>query len=283
MFYLKDFFRRNGIWVVVAALLLTAALSLGSALFPNLTSPLSNVIGIVASPFQKATTSFTGWVESLYDYAFRYQELQSKVEELELQISEMNKDNREAEDAVAENARLRKLLKLAEKHTDFTYEAARVTGATSTSWESTITLSKGSSSGIEKNDTVITDTGYLVGVVAELGSNWCTVITLVDPDISMGALVYRTGDNAILEGDLTLMVDGACKLSYLDSKSQLISGDEVLTSGKGGVYPSGLVVGYVSDVKTTPSGTERYAVVKPAIALDNLVEVFVIKDFDITD
>ena len=84
----------------------------------------------------------------------------------------------------------------------------------------------------------------------------------------MGALVYRTGDNAILEGDLTLMVDGACKLSYLDSKSQLISGDEVLTSGKGGVYPSGLVVGYVSDVKTTPSGTERYAVVKPAIALD---------------
>ena len=68
----------------------------------------------------------------------------------------------------------------------------------------------------------------------------------------MGALVYRTGDNAILEGDLTLMVDGACKLSYLDSKSQLISGDEVLTSGKGGVYPSGLVVGYVSDVKPPP-------------------------------
>lgn len=283
MFTLKDFFHRNGIWVIVAALLLTAALSLGSALFPNLTSPLSNAIGIVASPFQKATSSFTGWVESLYDYAFRYQELQSKVEELELQISEMNKESREAEDAVAENARLRKLLKLAEKRSDFTYEAARVTGASSTSWESTITLSKGSSSGIEKNDTVITETGYLVGVVAELGTNWCTVITLVDPDISMGALVYRTGDNAILEGDLTLMIDGACKLSYLDSKSQLISGDEVLTSGKGGVYPSGLVVGYVGDVKTTPSGTERYAVVKPAVDLDDLVEVFVIKDFEITD
>lgn len=280
---MKDFFRRNGIWVIVAALLLTAALSLGSALFPNLTSPLSNVIGIVASPFQKVTTSFTSWVESLYDYAFRYQELQSKVDELELQISEMNKDSREAEDAVAENTRLRELLKLAEKHSDFTYEAARVTGATSTSWESTITLSKGSSSGIEKDDTVITETGYLVGVVAELGTNWCTVITLVDPDISMGALVYRTGDNAILEGDLSLMINDTCKLSYLDSKSQLISGDEVLTSGKGGVYPSGLVVGYVSDVKTTPSGTERYAVVKPAVELDNLIEVFVIKDFDITN
>ena len=72
MFTLKDFFHRNGIWVIVAALLLTAALSLGSALFPNLTSPLSNAIGIVASPFQKATSSFTGWGGGLYDYAFRY-------------------------------------------------------------------------------------------------------------------------------------------------------------------------------------------------------------------
>lgn len=183
---------------------------------------------------------------------------------------------------MAENARLRKLLKLAEKHTDFTYEAARVTGATSTSWESTITLSKGSPAASKKRHRH--HRNRLPGGRGGGGwLNWCTVITLVDPDISMGALVYRTGDNAILEGDLTLMVDGACKLSYLDSKSQLISGDEVLTSGKGGVYPSGLVVGYVSDVKTTPSGTERYAVVKPAIALDNLVEVFVIKDFDITD
>lgn len=280
---MKDFFRHNGLWVIVAALLLTAALSLGSVLFPNLTSPLSNVIGIVASPFQKATTSFTGWVESFYDYAFRYNELQSKVDKLELQIADMDKSTREGQDAIAENARLRKLLNLAKKHSDFTYEATRVTGANSTSWESTITLSKGSTSGIKKDDTVITETGDLVGVVAELGTNWCTVITLVDPDISMGALVYRTGDNAILEGDLSLMVNKQCKLSYLDSKSQLIPGDEVLTSGKGGVYPSGLVVGYVSDVKATASGTERYAVVKPAVDLDNLVEVFVVKDFNITN
>ena len=270
---MKDFFHRNGIWVIVAALLLTAALSLGSALFPNLTSPLSNAIGIIATPFQKATTAFTGWVESLYDYAFRYDELQNRVQELELQN----------EDAAAENERLRKLLKLSAKHEDFTYEAARVTGASSTTWESTITLSKGSSSGIEKNDTVITETGYLVGVVADLGANWCTVITVLDPDLSMGALVYRTGDNAILNGDLTLMTEGKSRLSYLDSESKLIAGDEVLTSGKGGVYPSGLVAGYVSEIKTTASGAEKYAVVKPAVDLTNLVEVFVIKDFQITD
>ena len=183
----------------------------------------------------------------------------------------------------AENERLRKLLKLAEKHEDFTYESARVTGASSTTWESTITLSKGSSSGIEKNDTVITETGYLVGVVADLRANWCTVITVLDPDLSMGALVYRTGDNAILNGDLTLMVDGKCRLSYLDSESKLIAGDEVLTSGKGGVYPSGLAAGHVEEVYTEASGMTRYAVIQPETDLDGLKQVFVIKSFDIVE
>lgn len=124
---MKDFFHRNGIWVIVAALLLTAALSLGSALFPNLTSPLSNAIGIIATPFQKATTAFTGWVESLYDYAFRYDELQNRVQELELQIAEMNKEDRQNEDAAAENERLPEAAEASAKHEDFTYEAARVT------------------------------------------------------------------------------------------------------------------------------------------------------------
>jgi rod shape-determining protein MreC len=280
---MKDFLRKNGIWVVVASLLLTAAISLGTALFPELTNPLGNLIGIVANPFQRLTSSFTGWVEGMYDYAFRYKELQSRVEELEVEIAELNKDARDSRDALAENDRLRELLKLAKKRTDFTFEAARVTGASSTSWESTLTLSKGKSDGIDKNDAVITETGYLVGVVAEAGTNWCTVITVLDPDISMGALVYRTGENAILQGDLSMMLEGACKLSYLDTKTNLISGDEVLTSGKGGVYPSGLVIGHVREMAATPEGTERYAVVQPAVKLDELVEVFVIKDFEITD
>ena len=225
---MKDFFHRNGIWVIVAALLLTAALSLGSALFPNLTSPLSNAIGIIATPFQKATTSFTSWVEGLYDYAFRYDELQNRVQELELQIAEMNKQDRQNEDAAAENERLRKLLKLSAKHEDFTYEAARVTGAGSTTWESTITLSKGSSSGIEKNDTVITETGYLVGVVADLGANWCTVITVLDPDLSMGALEGYTPEEAAV---LALQA-GATMLCSTDFDTQIPAVLEAVRNGR---------------------------------------------------
>ena len=65
--------------------------------------------------------------------------------------------------------------------------------------------------------------------------------------------------------------------------AQLVSGDEVVTSGMGDVYPSGLVVGRVEGVFTDPSGMTRYAVVIPDAALDQLVEVFVIKEFDIVE
>ena len=80
-----------------------------------------------------------------------------------------------------------------------------------------------------------------------------------------------------------LMGQGRLKLSYLPHSAQLVSGDEVLTSGKGDVFPSGLVVGTVEAVFTDPSGMNRYAVVEPDVDLDSLVEVFVIKSFDIVE
>lgn len=278
---MKKFFQQHGIWVIIAALLLTGLLSLGSAVIPNFTAPITNAAGVIASPFQSAANGFLSWVEGIYDYAFRYEELQQKVADLEKEVANMREQNREAQDALDENARLRALLKLAEKRNDMVFEDAVITGRSSTSWESTLTINKGSSSGIEVNQCVITETGYLVGVVAEVGLNWSTVITLIDPDINVGAVVYRTGSAAMLASDLATMSDGKCKLTYLTSDVQLITGDEVLTSGETGIYPSGIVVGSVDEVRSTVSGMERYAVISPAVDLGSLSEVFIVKDFSV--
>lgn len=277
---MKKFLHDNGIWVLVIALLLTAIISMGSALVPNAVSPVSNAIGIVASPFQYATNAFTGWVEDLYSYAFRYQQLQDKVEELEQEVATLREQNRDAQTALDENEQLRDLLNLTEQQAEWVVEDVKITGHSTTSYESTLTISKGTADGIKEGDCVITGTGNLVGVVKKAGANWATVITLIDPDISMGALVYRTDDDAILEGDLTLMLEGQCKLSYLDSEVSLIQGDEVLSSGKGGVYPSSIVIGTVESMETAPSGKERYAVIQPSVDLNDLSLIFVITSFD---
>ena len=267
---MREFFRKNGIIVVIAALLLTAAVSIGSALIPM--DPLANALGVLATPFRAIGTAVTGWGQGVYRYATEYDALRQRVAELEGQVAQMEQENREANAALRENERLRQLLELREKRADFVFESAAVTGRTVTS-----------SHGVSQGDCVITETGALVGVVREAGLNWSTVSTVLDPDISLGAQVFSTGEDGILEGDLTLMTEGKCRLSYLSVQSETEKGDQVLTSGMGGIYPSGLVIGTVERVDYLPSGAERYAVLAPAADLDRLEEVFVIKDFQIVE
>ena len=73
------------------------------------------------------------------------------------------------------------------------------------------------------------------------------------------------------------------KLSYLPENTRLLSGDEVLTSGMGGVYPAGLKVGTISEILTDASGMSRYAIITPSADLDGLRQVFIIKQFDIEE
>ena len=125
--------------------------------------------------------------------------------------------------------------------------------------------------------------GNLVGVIREVGLNWSSLITVVDSDLEMGGLIARTDGAAILEGDFALMGQGKLKLSFLPENSELMAGDQVLTSGLSGLYPSGLVVGHIEEVLTEASGMTRYAVVIPETDLGSLKQVFVIKSFDIVE
>lgn len=278
---MKNFFHEKGIWVLIAALFLTAVITMLSALMPNLTSPLSNVIGIVSSPLQRAASAFTGQVESMYNYAFQYDQMEAKLEDALEELADVRSQLRDAQDALKENNDLRAALNLVEEKPDLTLMDVTVTAGSANSYESTMELSKGANAGIEVGDCVITGTGYLVGVVTQVGTNWAKMITILDPNISVSANVYRTDTQVMLESDLAMMQEGKCKLTYLLSEDAVfITGDEVLTSGANGTYPSGLVIGYVDSIQTTPSGLEQYAIISPAADLDNLSILFVVTEFD---
>ena len=174
-------------------------------------------------------------------------------------------------------------LELREQRRDLTFESAAVIDRESTNWTSALTLNRGTAHGVEKNDCVVSAEGDLVGVVSAVGYNWCTVLTVIDTDTELGARVFRTQEVAVAEGDLALMGEGKLKLSYLSADAQLLSGDVVTTSGLGGFYPGGLVIGTVESVRTGDDGLAQYAVLAPAARLGELSEVFIIKDFDIVD
>nr|WP_279279940.1 rod shape-determining protein MreC [Pseudoflavonifractor sp. 60] len=268
---------------MVIALLLSILIGVTSAFLGGQADPLSNVVNVIISPIRGGVSAAADWMEGVYTYVFRYQELEQELTELRGQVGELEDELRQKEEAIRENEQLRELLNLQARRRDFTFEDVRITGRSTSNWESTLTLNKGSSSGIEAGDCVVTETGVLVGVVAETGTNWSTVSTIINTETQMGGIVNRTYSAGVLEGDFALMNQGRLKMNYLPEGAQLVSGDEVLTSGRGEIFPSGLVVGTVEGVFTDPSGQTRYAVVKPAVDLDVLIKVFVIKDFEIIE
>lgn len=279
---MKDFLRQNGILLLVAAVLLSVALSLGSAVFGG-TDPVSNAVNAVATPFRTGVSAVLDWFGGVRDYVLHYDQLHEELDALRARVAELEDEVRQNEEAAKENEKLRELLDLQQKRSDFSFQSARVSERSTSNWSNTLTLSRGSDAGLEVGDCVITETGALVGVLSEVGVNWSTVSTVINTTTELGGIVNRTYSAGVLEGDFTLMGQGKLKLSYLSDSAQLVSGDEVLTSGKGGVYPSGLVVGAVDGVFTDPSGINRYAVVTPTAVLEDLTEVFIITDFDIVE
>lgn len=278
---MKEFLHKNGILILIIAVLLTAILGVGAAILDM--SPLSNLLGVLASPFRAATDAMANWIEYQYNYAFRYDKLVEENETLRTRMAELQRELTAAQDANRQNERYRELIGLAERHKDFEFEDATVTERSVSNWNFTLTINKGSNVGIEPNDCVVDQYGNLAGVVSQVGLNWAEVATVVDPSIELGARLPRTNEEAVLEGDFALMLDRKLKLSYLPEDCVPIVGDQVVTSGLGDLYPAGLLMGTVESLREEDSGFTRYAVVAPAADVEQMRYVYVIKSFDVVE
>lgn len=274
---MKRFFRDNGGLILVAVVLLAAVLAVGSYIFEF--NPFSGVLEVLATPFRSVSATVTNWTQNQYDRVFRYEELLAENEALRQQVAELEESARNGEDAIRENERLRDLLGLAEQRPELTYRDAEVTRRSTSNWESNFTIDRGTAADVAVDDCVIDQYGNLVGVVTEVGLNWATVTTILDPKTELGGRVSRADESAVLAGDFTLMLEGLLKLSYLPEDAKLMAGDQVATSGLGGVYPSGILVGTVLELCTGADGISRYAEIEPAADINGIRYVYVITDY----
>jgi len=278
---MKRFFRSNGFMLLLIALLLTALLAVGSYIMGG--DPIADALSVITTPFRNLSAAMAGWVEDSYDRGFRYDALVEVNEELKRRVTELEALERDYQEAVRQNEMYKDLLGLAQKHAKFDLAEARITQRTTSSWERTATLDKGAKQGIEEHDCVVDQYYNLVGVVTTVDYNSSVMTYLTDAELELGGRVVRTDENAILEGDFTLMLDNRLKFSYLPEGAQLIAGDQIITSGLGEVYPPGLVVGTIESMHTEANGLDRYAVVKPEADLESQRYVFIIRDFDVTE
>lgn len=273
---------RFGITLLALAAIVAVLLSVMSY-FSTTAAPLPNLAGIIAAPFRSASAALSETVENWFDYLTQFDELKEENRQLKQKIAKMEENDRQAQADRDENARLREVAGLREQRRDLHLESARVLAQDTSNWASLLTVNKGTVHGVDVGDCVVTETGYLVGVVTTAGLNWSTVRTILDSESSIGATVFRSKSNALAQGDFALMREGRLTLSYLGSEPDVVAGDLILTSGLGGYYPSDLVIGHVDEVLTGDNGLTQYAVVTPDATMDDLIQVFIITSFDIVD
>lgn len=276
---MKKYFTKKVIIIVLVALFIALFAAVTVTLSDTASGRIANVINTVSEPVKKAMGSMVDSFEQLYNYLYKYDMLEAENEELKAKIAKLEQEERDFDEISDENQQLRDLLELGKRNADYEFEAVSVISWSASNFDSSFTISKGESSGLALNDCVITGSGYLIGKITELNSTTATVTSVIDPDTSVGALIHEIGEIAVAEGDFLYMQEGKMRLSYIEKSSKIVEGYTIVTSGRSGTYPKGLVIGTVDTVQLDKSGLNDFAIITPSAELDNLSMVYVVTDF----
>ena len=230
----------------------------------------------VMRPVETGIRNMVSTLERMYDYMFHYDTLYEEHQALLDRVAGYQRLAREAEAYREENVRLRELLNLRDLTEHLHYIDAHVVSWDPSNWTSAFTIDRGGDLGIEVGDPVMTERRELVGVVAEVGSSWATVQTIIDPAVQVGGQL-ETGVAAVAEGNFALMLEGNLRLSYVPSAEVPLLADAITTSGLGGVIPKGLLIGEIIHVGLEGTGISHYAIIEPTVDFARLVQVFVIQ------
>jgi rod shape-determining protein MreC len=168
------------------------------------------------------------------------------------------------------NERLRQLLQFREKDSP-SMIGAEVIGQDPSSWFKSVTINKGERDGVKKGMAVISPAG-VIGQILKTAPHYATVLLLTDYNSAVDSIVQRTRAKTIVEGK----GENRCQLKYLRRAEEVAVGDVVVTSGLGGNFPKGLMVGEIKKVDKKGHGVFQYAELVPSVDLTQLEEVFVI-------
>lgn len=237
------------------------------------------VFSNLVTPPQRAFSAAVSGVKNVWRHYFSLVGIRKEYDELILRLAELESMRVEMEEVKKENERLRALVSLGE---DIKKDivAARVIANEPRAEFKSITINRGSSDGVVSLSPVVGPKG-LVGKVGKVNQNTSLVILITDPNSAVDAVVQRTRARGTVVGTVgaTELRAGhyLSRLEYLDRTSGIAEGDIVVTSGLDGVFPAGLAIGTVHDVKLSRWGIFSESLVVPFEDMAELQDVAVIK------
>lgn len=260
--------------IIIFACITILILAISAISFKTGNNAVSNIIGTVISPVQSGTAAVVRGTKNFAVNIFSSGKNARENEKLKAEIASLNDQLRMVEGYKTENEKLRSMLQLAESRSDFESTAANVIGRNIDELHSTITIDKGTRHNIKKNAVVYTAEG-LVGRVSEVGYNYSKVQTIFDAESAVSAICLRSGDMGIVEGS-SLLAGGICTMNYIDKSAKTVVGDMVETSAAGGIFPQGILIGKITQIKEDNRALTLSAVVETSVNPNNLDKVLVI-------
>lgn len=237
------------------------------------TSWASAAVVTALAPFQRAATWVVSQVNGGLTHFAEIMTVYEQNQALRREVETLRAQNVKAEEFSAENVRLRELLGYKNLATQFDLVMARVIGREAATWTRMVAIDRGTQHGIQKNMAVVTARG-LVGVVTDAGPISSKVELILDPRISVGALVQRSRVAGIVEGNPENTIQP--HLVHIPRNEDIAEDDVIVTSGFGGIYPKGIVIGKIRSIRNDSTGLLHLADVETAVDFQRLEDVAVI-------
>lgn len=234
---------------------------------------------IMVTLFSPVQSFFSSAADSVADYVAQVK-LRSNIEyeynQLKAAYDQMVYRALLAEELEDTNQRLLLLLGEYQQRASMNPLHARVVARAPGNWFSVFTLNKGSKDGVKRNMAVITPEG-LIGNVVEVTANECKVTTIIDSNFSVGALIESTRAQGSIRGSLGMDGKALCRMYYLPVGSVPRPGDNVITSGVGQGFPSGLPIGTVRESTRSQEDNKFYIVVEPKADFERIEDVLILR------
>ena len=273
---MRHFFSTRIRVVLILALLLVIGLVVAGSLTD--TNVPGQVVQGILTPLRSGANSLVNQAEKIYNYMFRYEALQAENEALKEELAKLREDSRMADSISRENDRYREILGLQEARPDYELVDGYIITRSSTDWNSTFTIDKGTNAGIDVGMCAITSNGEVVGLVTETGSNYCVVKTVLDSSLEISATIASSGYSGMVQGGYSTGDEGLLRMDYLPSSAVIRNRDQVVTAGST-VYPRNLILGYVVDAGIGDNGVAKFALLEPAADIDNLEQIFILTGY----
>jgi rod shape-determining protein MreC len=236
-------------------------------------SPIEDSIAYVVVPVQKGVNVLGDWVIDKVDFVKNVNSLEAINKELNEEVNKLRYENKILQQDKIELDRLRNLYELDKKYPSYPKIGASIIAKEPGNWYNVFELDKGTKDGLKVNMVVMAGNG-LVGHIFEVGTNYAKVRSIIDDSSKVSAKILRTSDTCIVQGEK--QYSGYCKVDFIEGSANIINGDEIVTSHLSEIYPPGILIGTIKEIKESSNKLNKSAIIEPVVDFKHLEEVLVI-------